>query len=214
MGGQVTDVNLLTPRQLTEVDVLRIPEVQGMEPGFGDRRIILVDGQILNAFREISRADIQAWFNKINDDKFRGYRVGDTITPYGSTINVKISHERIWWCNGDSWNPINTCPEWLPSYAQRNIMYRKNRSEWKIRREIKLHFSHDWMPAALEPKMYTHFLEIKRELKDFNLPNFVESGYQRERIENPDISSEVLRHPGRKVTVGQPTGKPSERSAA
>lgn len=197
--GEYSDMYL---NKLPEVDVLRIPDVQGMEPGFGDRRVILADGHILNAFREVSRADIQAWFNKINDDGARGYRVGDTITRHGSTIDVPIKHDEIWWCNGDAWNPINACPEWRPMYGLRNIMYRKGgRPEWKIRRDVRLHYIHDWMPAALEPKMFTHFLQMKREIQDFTLPNIIESGYEKERLANPDIGSDLLRHPGRKITV-------------
>lgn len=136
--------------------MLRVPDIMGPEPGFGDRRIVVVDGHILSAYRHVTREDIQLWFNMIHDDQARGYRASNTyntLTPYGKTIEVEIGRQQEMWCNGDRWNPINACTAWHPSYAMRNFLYRKNGGPWKIRKEAKLNYMHDWMPPSMEAKV-------------------------------------------------------------
>lgn len=174
--------------------------MMGPEPGFGDRRIIIVDGHILSAARHISREDVQLWFNKIHDPDARGYRVGNTLTAHGVTVPVDVSHDKIFWCNGDQWNPINTCTNYSPTYAMRNLMYRKNGSAWKLRRDVRIHFTHDWLPAALEPKMFVHFLSIKYN-KFFRLPDIQETGYLQERVQSKRVPLDGLRETGRKLAI-------------
>ena len=203
--GEYSDLYI---NKLPEVDILRVPDLQGPEPLFGDRRIIIADGHILSAYRHISRDDIQAWFNKIHDDDMRGYRIGNSISKYGKTMPLEISHEQVMWCNEDSWNPINTCPEWSPSYASRNLIYRKdassgNGADWKIRREPKIFPSHDWQFSAMEPKMFVHFLLTKVDADNFKLPTFVQSGFRRERLNARFAPGKGLLKDGRKVAVSE-----------
>jgi hypothetical protein len=196
--GEYSDLFI---NQLKEIDILRVPDLQGAEPLHGDRRVIIVDGHVLNAYRHIDREDIQAWFNRIHDERFRSYRVGNTISQYGKTLPLAISHAKELWCSETFWNPINTCPEWKPSHASRTLVYRKDGSEWKIRREPPLFNAHEWHFTAMEPKMFIHFLLTKVEVDDWRLPNILASGYRKERAAAHFAAGEGLRRKGSKVAV-------------
>lgn len=179
--------------------MLRLADIMGPEPGFGDRRIVLADGHILSGYRHISREDIQLYFNMLQDPDARNYRVSDSLTKHGVTRPIGLHNEVVMWCNGDRWNPINTCPDLMPSYSTRNFMYRKG-GTWKIRRDVRLNPQHEWWPNAVEPKMFIHFLQMKREADDFKLPTMSESGYEEQRRLNGN-TQDLLKHPGKQIAV-------------
>lgn len=182
--------------------MLRLEDVFGAEPGHGDRRVILADGHLLDATRSATREDVQFWYNKVNDPEARGFRAQPqaSLTKYGYTQPMSVSRKSTWFCNGVAWNPANACAEWKPFYAGRQFSYRLGGS-WYIRREPATNFKSEWGLATLQPRMFVHILVMKREVRNFTMPNLQQSGYLAERSKSRTFPDDGLDVPGRKLAV-------------
>ena len=130
-------------RNLTSVDLLRVPGPMSQEPANFNRRLVTIGGRLLSVDRNLPRHEIQYWLNALADDTPER----QSFTASGFTVRETIDWTRDVPCHGDSWNPSGgpsfdivsrlisaACPTNRRTGALRAFLYRKD-GVWYTRYE-------------------------------------------------------------------------------